>query len=171
MLKPACLKDLHTFLDMVQVLSKFSLRTVELVDPLHDLTKKHAPYVCGPEHSQAFYDIKKVIVQAPILKYYNPMTFPYGLKVQYIKGSTSQLADCLSKCGCQKDKIPLPKLKVHAITKQLPVTVDRLNKFCTETALDEELSMLKYIVCKVDGLNTLMKSQKESSHSRPSEKN
>ena len=44
------------------------------MEPLHDLTKKHAPYVYvwEPEHSQAFDDIKKEIVQAPILKYYNP---------------------------------------------------------------------------------------------------
>ena len=34
--------------------------------------KKHTPYVWGPEHSQAFDNIKKDIVQAPILKYYDP---------------------------------------------------------------------------------------------------
>ena len=70
--KSACLKDLQTFLGMVQYLSKFSPRIAELSEPLHDLTKKHAPYVWGPEHSQAFDDIKKEIVQAPILKYYDP---------------------------------------------------------------------------------------------------
>ena len=42
------------------------------MEPLCDLTKKHAPYVLGPEHSQAFDDIKKKIVSAPILKYYDP---------------------------------------------------------------------------------------------------
>ena len=72
MLKPACLKDLQTFLGMVQYLSKFSPRITELAEPLHDLTKKHARYVWGPEHSHAFDDIKKEIVQAPILKYYDP---------------------------------------------------------------------------------------------------
>ena len=54
--------------------------------------------------------------------------FPYDFKVWYIKGSTNQLADCLSRLGYQKDKIQLPKLKVHAITKQLLVTADRLNQ-------------------------------------------
>ena len=33
--------------------------------------KKHAPYAWGPEHNQAFNNIKKEIVQAPILRYYN----------------------------------------------------------------------------------------------------
>ena len=49
-------------------------------------------------------------------------TFPYDFIVRYIKGSTNQLADCLSKLHCQKDKIELPKLKIHAITKQLHAT-------------------------------------------------
>ena len=35
---------------------------------------------------------------------------------------------------------------MHAITKQLPVTTNRLNQFHTETAHDEELSLLKHIV-------------------------
>ena len=33
--------------------------------------KKHAPYAWGPEHNQAFNNIKKEIVQAPILRYYD----------------------------------------------------------------------------------------------------
>ena len=74
------------------------------------------------------------------------MYFPYDFTVRYIKGSTNQLADCLSRLGCQKGKIELPKLKIHAITKQLPATADRLHQFHTETAQDEELALLKHIV-------------------------
>ena len=70
--KPTCMKDLKTFLGMLQYLSKFSPRIAELAELLCDLTQKHAPYVWGPEHSQACYDIKKEIVQAPILKFYVP---------------------------------------------------------------------------------------------------
>ena len=66
------LKDLQTFLGMIQYLSKFSPRIAELTEPLQDLMKKHAPYAWGPEHNQAFDYIKKEIVQAPILRYYNP---------------------------------------------------------------------------------------------------
>ena len=73
-------------------------------------------------------------------------TFPCDFTVQYIKGSTNQLADCFSRLGCQKDKIQLPKLKIHAITRQLPATAGRLNQFCTETTHDEELALLKHIV-------------------------
>ena len=66
--------------------------------------------------------------------------------VRYIKGSTNKLADCHSRFGCQKDKIELPKLEIHAITRQLHATTDRLNLFCTETTQDEELALLKHIV-------------------------
>ena len=72
-------------------------------------------------------------------------TFPYDFSVRYIKGSTNQLADCLSRLGCQKDKIELPKLKRHAITRQLPATAGILNQFHTEIAQNEELVLLKHI--------------------------
>ena len=42
MQKPTTLKDLQTFLRMVQYLSKFSPRIAEIAEPLRDLTKKHA---------------------------------------------------------------------------------------------------------------------------------
>ena len=71
MLKPTNLKDLQTFLGVVQYLSKFSPRIAEIAEPLWDLMKKHAPYAQGPEHNHAFDNIKKEIVQAPILRYYN----------------------------------------------------------------------------------------------------
>ena len=72
MSKPVNLKDLKTFLGMVQYLSKFSPRIAEIVEPLQDLMKKHAPYAWRPEHNHAFDSIKKEIVQSPILRYYNP---------------------------------------------------------------------------------------------------
>ena len=69
--KPTNLKDLQTFLGMVQYLSKFSPRIAEVAQPLWDLTKKHAPYAWGPEQNHAFDSIKKEIVQASILIYYD----------------------------------------------------------------------------------------------------
>ena len=59
MLKPTNLKDLQTFLGMVQYLSKFSPRIAEIAEPLWGLTKKHVPYAWGPEHNHAFDNIKK----------------------------------------------------------------------------------------------------------------
>ena len=71
--KPTTLKDLQTFLGMVQYLSKSLPRIAEIAEPLRDLMKKHAPYARGPKHNQAFDNINREIVQAPILKYYDPM--------------------------------------------------------------------------------------------------
>ena len=69
--KPTTLKDLQTFQGMVQYLSKFSSRIAEIAELLRDLMKKHAPYAWGPEHNQAFDNIKKEIVHVPILRYYD----------------------------------------------------------------------------------------------------
>ena len=93
--KPTCLKDLQTFLGMIQYLSKFSPRIAEIAEPSHDLTKKHVPYACGPEHNQAFDSIKKEIVQAPILRYYNPKK----AKVPQIDASIKGLGACLLQHG------------------------------------------------------------------------
>ena len=50
--KPTTLKDLQTFLGMVQYLSKFSPRIAEITEPLRELMKKHVPDAWGPEHNQ-----------------------------------------------------------------------------------------------------------------------
>ena len=44
----------------------------------------------------------------------------YDFNVEYIPGPANQVADCLSWLGCIKDNIVLPKLRVNAITQQLP---------------------------------------------------
>ena len=72
MSKPENLKDLQTFLGMIQYLSKFSPQIAELAEPLRDLMKKNAPYTWGPDHNQTFEYIKNEIAQAPILQYYDP---------------------------------------------------------------------------------------------------
>ena len=89
---------------------------------------------------------KSLTEATPRLQQFLICTFPYDFTVRYIKGSTNQLADCLSRLGYQKDKIQLPKLKIHAITRQLPATADRLSQFHTDTAHAEELALLKHIV-------------------------
>ena len=91
--------------------------------------------------------LAKILTEAtPQFQQLLTSTFPYDFTVRYIKGSSNQLADSLSRLHCQKDKTELPKLKIHAITKQLHATSDRLNQFHTETTQDEEMALLKYIV-------------------------
>ena len=93
--KATTLKDLQTFLGMVQYLSKFSPRITEIAEPLGDRMKKHAPYAWRPEHNQAFKNIKKEIVQTPILKYYDPKKETFLQSDASIKG----LGACLLQDG------------------------------------------------------------------------
>ena len=70
----------------------------------------------------------------------------YDFSVEYIPGTTNQVADCLSQLGCIKDNIVLPKLRVNAITQQLSNPDDVIQDTRLETAKDDELSLLKHIV-------------------------
>ena len=69
---PTCKKQIQSFIGMVNYLSKFSARLSELVEPIRELSKDKVPFDWGPEHQEAFKQMKKEIVRAPILAYYNP---------------------------------------------------------------------------------------------------
>ena len=70
----------------------------------------------------------------------------YDFSVEYIPGPTNQVSDCLGQLGCIKDNIVLPKLRVNAITQQLSNLDAVIQDIRLETAKDDELSLLKYIV-------------------------
>ena len=72
MLPPTCKKQVQSFFGMINYLSKFSARLLELAEPIRELCKDKVPFNWGPEHHKAFKQIKKEIVRAPILAYYNP---------------------------------------------------------------------------------------------------
>ena len=57
---------------MVNYLPKFSARLSKLADLIRELCKEKVPFNWGLEHESAFHLIKKEIVAAPILAYYNP---------------------------------------------------------------------------------------------------
>ena len=57
---------------MINYLSKFSARLSEIADPIRELAKDKVPFNRGFEHQSAFSHIRKEIVSAPILAYYNP---------------------------------------------------------------------------------------------------
>ena len=56
---------------MVNYLNKNFPRLAELGDSLREFTEKNVPFVCSPEHTEAFDDIKVEITSAPILKHYD----------------------------------------------------------------------------------------------------
>ena len=72
MLPPQCKKQVQSLIGMVNYLSKFSAQLSELAKPIHKLSKEKVPFNWGPEHDEAFHLIKKEIMAAPNLAYYNP---------------------------------------------------------------------------------------------------
>ena len=78
---------------MVNYLSKFSERLSELAEPIRELSKDKGPFNWGPEHQEAFKQMKKEIARGPILAYYNPQKQTVLQTDANIKG----LAACLLK--------------------------------------------------------------------------
>ena len=69
---PTCKKQVQSFIGMINYLSKFLARLSELAQPIREVSKNKVPFNWRLEHHAAFKQIKKEIVRAPILAYYNP---------------------------------------------------------------------------------------------------
>ena len=59
-------------ISMINYLTKFSPRLTELAEPIRELVKEKVPFNWGPEHQESFMMLKKELVRAPVLAYYNP---------------------------------------------------------------------------------------------------
>ena len=70
-LQPAKSKCSH-LIGMVNYLSKFSVRLSELAEPIRELSKDKVPFNWDLNTKQHSKQMKKEIVRAPILTYYNP---------------------------------------------------------------------------------------------------
>ena len=69
---PGFKKEVQSFIGMINYLSKFSPRLTELAEPIRELVKEKVPFNWGPEHEESFAMLKKEIIKAPVLAYYNP---------------------------------------------------------------------------------------------------
>jgi hypothetical protein len=66
--------------------------------------------------------------------------------MEYIKGTTNVIADCLSRAPITADTIQLPILQVHYTTCQLNCTQDQMQQLRESTRKDDTLTLLKEIV-------------------------
>ena len=64
---PTCKKQVQSFIGMVNYLSKFSVRLSELAEPIRELSKDKVLFNWGPEHQEAFKQMKTEIARIPYL--------------------------------------------------------------------------------------------------------
>ena len=54
---------------MVNFLSMFCLELQKLLKPIYDLTRKGRPFIWEKEQQEAFEEIKRRLVKAPVITY------------------------------------------------------------------------------------------------------
>ena len=69
---PTNLKELQSFMGMVNYLNRFSPTLSHVSQPIRNLLKSDTPFVWEEEQQQAFNLIKSIISKPPTLSYYNP---------------------------------------------------------------------------------------------------
>ena len=69
---PSSKKEVQSFIGMINYLTKFLPRLTELSKLIRELIKDKVPFNWGPEYQQSFAMLKKELVRAPVLTYYNP---------------------------------------------------------------------------------------------------
>nr|XP_037870361.1 uncharacterized mitochondrial protein AtMg00860-like [Bombyx mori] len=67
MLEPSNLKHLKTFLQTCSWFRKFIPNFSKIAEPLTRLTKKNYTWSWGPEQTQAFKELKRLLTTAPVL--------------------------------------------------------------------------------------------------------
>ena len=69
---PACVKEVQSFLGLASYYRRFIAGFSNIARPLHRLTEKGQPFTWTDDCEAAFQDLKKRLVEAPILAYPDP---------------------------------------------------------------------------------------------------
>ena len=73
MATPTCKQDVQRFLGMVNYLARFVPHLPSYTEQLRQLLHKKVEWVWEAKHADAFISLKRLIVEAPILKFFNPI--------------------------------------------------------------------------------------------------
>ena len=69
--KPTCKQETLSLLGFVNYLAKFLPRLSEIAQPIRELTTKNAVFVWSRQHDEAFEQVKKLVTEHPVLRYYD----------------------------------------------------------------------------------------------------
>lgn len=69
--KPTCKQEVLSLLGFVNCLAKFLPKLAEIAHPLRQLTAKDAEFIWAKQHEAAFKEVKKLVANYPVLKYYD----------------------------------------------------------------------------------------------------
>ena len=72
--KPTCKKETLSLQGFINYLAKFLLWLSEVAQPLRDMTVANAQSISSEEHDKAFDEVKKLVTNYPVLKYYDIKT-------------------------------------------------------------------------------------------------
>lgn len=70
--RPSCKKETLSLLGFINYLSKFLPRLSEVAQPLRELTMTDAEFLWSPQHEEALQQVKQLVINHPVLKYYDP---------------------------------------------------------------------------------------------------
>lgn len=69
---PLNIKQLKTFLGMVNYLAKFLPNISTITEPLRQLDRKETPWHWDSAQNEAFEKVKNLVTSPPVLQYFNP---------------------------------------------------------------------------------------------------
>lgn len=69
---PTNIKDLQSFLGLVNYLTRYSGKLATITAPLRELTKKEIAYIWGYEQDRAFIKVKEEMCSLNVLRYFDP---------------------------------------------------------------------------------------------------
>ena len=69
--KSTCKKETLSLLGFINYLAKFLPRLSEVAQPLRNLTLTNAQFMWSEQHDKAFDEVKKLVANHPVLKYYD----------------------------------------------------------------------------------------------------
>lgn len=69
--KPKCNQQALSLLSFINYLAQFLSKLSKVAQPLRDPTQANAQFIWSRQHGKAFEDMRKLVIQHPVLKYYD----------------------------------------------------------------------------------------------------